>query len=80
MPSPDDLLEGAHYRCPEIAPDPMEPLHVIVVGAGMAGLGTALALRNFGHEVTVLEQAPAFGEVGQSFPSLTRSLSEANIK
>lgn len=38
-------------------------LHVVVVGAGMAGLGTALAVRKAGHQVTVLEQAPEFGEV-----------------
>jgi 2-polyprenyl-6-methoxyphenol hydroxylase-like FAD-dependent oxidoreductase len=44
-------------------PERSEKLHVVVVGAGMAGLGTALAVCNAGHEVTVLEQAPEFAEV-----------------
>ncbi len=30
--------------------------HIVVVGAGVAGLGTALALGRAGHEVTVLER------------------------
>lgn len=38
-------------------------LQVVVVGAGMAGLATAISLRKSGHKVTVLEQAPEFGEV-----------------
>lgn len=50
-----------------------ESLKVIVVGAGMAGLGTALALRKIGCQVTVLEQAPEFGEV--RIRSITYSLS-----
>ena len=32
------------------------PLHVIVVGGGVSGLGTALALARRGHEVTVIER------------------------
>lgn len=39
-------------------------MHVIVVGAGVGGLATAVALRMAGHKVTVVEQAPALGEVG----------------
>ena len=35
---------------------PAEPAHVVVVGAGVAGLGTALALGRAGHRVTVLER------------------------
>ena len=35
------------------APD---PTHVVVIGAGVAGLGTALALGRAGHRVTVLER------------------------
>src|SRR3546814_16312870 len=38
--------------------------HVIVVGGGLGGLTAALALLKQGFRVTVLEQAPALGEVG----------------
>ena len=41
----------------------MKDLHVVVVGAGIGGLQTALALANDGHRVTVLESAKAFEEV-----------------
>ncbi|TDD71320.1 NAD(P)/FAD-dependent oxidoreductase [Jiangella aurantiaca] len=34
---------------------------VVVVGAGLAGLCSALALADFGHDVTVLESGPAPG-------------------
>lgn len=36
----------------------------VVVGAGIAGLASALALARAGWHVTVLERAPALGEVG----------------
>ena len=35
---------------------PADPTHVVVIGAGVAGLGTALALSRAGHRVTVLER------------------------
>ena len=38
-------------------------LKIIVVGAGLGGLATAIALVRNGHEVTVLEAAPQLGEV-----------------
>src|SRR5262245_60293692 len=37
---------------------------VIVIGGGIGGLCTAIALRQLGLDVTVYEQAPAFGAVG----------------
>ncbi len=40
-------------------------IQVVIVGAGLGGLGAAIALRRAGHKVIVLEQAPEFGEVSQ---------------
>lgn len=37
---------------------------IAIVGAGIAGLATSAALRRFGVETTIYEQAPAFGRVG----------------
>ena len=36
----------------------------VVAGGGIAGLAAAVALAQAGWRVTVLERAPAFGEVG----------------
>ncbi|HKU29916.1 MAG TPA: FAD-dependent oxidoreductase [Arthrobacter sp.] len=50
---------------------------VLVVGGGMAGLAGALALRSNGAEVTLVERAPEFGEVGaglQMAPNASRVL------
>jgi salicylate hydroxylase len=50
---------------------------VVVVGGGIGGLGSALALTRAGERVRVLEQAPQFGEVGaglQMAPNATRIL------
>ncbi|OWT60380.1 monooxygenase [Candidimonas nitroreducens] len=52
--------------------------HVVIVGAGLGGLTAALALLRQGFRVTVLEQAPALGEVGagvQLSANATRVLS-----
>ena len=37
---------------------------VLIVGAGVGGLSTALALRRHGIDATVFEQAPELREVG----------------
>jgi 2-polyprenyl-6-methoxyphenol hydroxylase-like FAD-dependent oxidoreductase len=37
---------------------------VTIIGAGIGGLCTAIALRQAGYDVAVYEQAPAFGAVG----------------
>lgn len=39
-------------------------LHVIIVGAGIGGLLAGIGLALDGHQVTILEQAQEFGEVG----------------
>jgi 2-polyprenyl-6-methoxyphenol hydroxylase-like FAD-dependent oxidoreductase len=40
------------------------PHPILIVGGGIGGLATALVLARDGHAVTVLEQAPSFGEIG----------------
>jgi salicylate hydroxylase len=48
---------------------------VLVIGGGMAGLAGALALRENGANVTLVERAPEFGEVGaglQMAPNASR--------
>jgi salicylate hydroxylase len=55
------------------------PSSLLVVGAGIGGLGAALALARQSHAVTVLEQAPAFGETGaglQLGPNAVRVLAD----
>ncbi|OLN95412.1 3-hydroxybenzoate 6-hydroxylase 7 [Colletotrichum chlorophyti] len=56
-----------------------EPLHVIIIGAGLAGLATALStkLANPSHRVTILEAVKELQEVGaglQLTPNATRLL------
>lgn len=52
-------------------------LHVLVIGAGLFGLGAAISIRLAGHDVTVLESVPSLEEVGaglQITPNGTRIL------
>lgn len=46
-------------------------LNIIIVGAGLGGLAASIALRRGGHNVTILEQAAALGEVIQFPPPHT---------
>lgn len=55
---------------------------VIVVGGGIGGLAAAYGIANLGKSVTVLEQAPQFGEVGaglQVGPNGLRALDELGV-
>ncbi|MGL3046153.1 FAD-dependent monooxygenase [Acinetobacter pecorum] len=42
----------------------MRKLDIIIVGAGLGGLASAIALQNLGHRITVLEKAKELKEVG----------------
>ncbi|KAK4936727.1 hypothetical protein LTR10_022451 [Elasticomyces elasticus] len=58
------------------------PLKVIVVGAGLAGLGAAIALNQQGHDVDVFEQSSFLNEVGAAIhipPNATRVLNEWGV-
>ncbi|KAJ5806696.1 hypothetical protein N7474_010288, partial [Penicillium riverlandense] len=55
------------------------PLRVIIIGAGVAGLTTAVSLRRAGHEVKILERSTFAAEVGAALnlaPNGTRMLRE----
>lgn len=55
----------------------VKSLDIIVVGAGIAGLTTGLALARSGHRITILESVPSLGEVGagiQIAPNASRIL------
>jgi 3-hydroxybenzoate 6-monooxygenase len=41
-----------------------QPLNLIIAGGGIGGLAAAYVLGRDGHQVTVLEQSHAFGEIG----------------
>ena len=52
-------------------------LHVVVVGCGLGGLAAAHCLAHAGHKITLIESAPAIGEVGagiQVTPNVSKLL------
>ncbi|MGJ3703809.1 FAD-dependent monooxygenase [Variovorax sp. AFSI2.2] len=58
------------------------PAHILVVGGGIGGLASALALSRSRHRVDVFEQAAAFGEIGagiQIGPNVTRRLHQLGL-
>jgi ribulose 1,5-bisphosphate synthetase/thiazole synthase len=44
--------------------------NIAVVGAGVGGLATAVALKRAGFNVTVYESSPVLSEVGVTFSSI----------
>ncbi|KAL3483107.1 hypothetical protein BJX62DRAFT_231206 [Aspergillus germanicus] len=57
-------------------------LKIIIVGAGLGGLSTAIALATQGHKVMVYEQAPQLGEVGAGIqipPNSARLLNKLGV-
>jgi glycine/D-amino acid oxidase-like deaminating enzyme len=55
---------------------------LLVIGGGIGGLATALAAGKAGREVLVIEQSPAFAEIGAGLPlapNATRMLDRLGI-
>ncbi|KAL4926364.1 uncharacterized protein BDV17DRAFT_293581 [Aspergillus undulatus] len=62
--------------------DPSSTLKVVIIGAGLGGLGSAISILLAGHKVTILESARCIGEVGagiQCLPNSTRILRSWDI-
>ena len=54
----------------------MSPLNVVICGAGLAGLCTAVGLRRKGHEVLILESHKELSEVGSGIQVPTNATRE----
>ncbi|KAF1808143.1 FAD/NAD(P)-binding domain-containing protein [Eremomyces bilateralis CBS 781.70] len=67
---PLGLLGPPNHQVPP-APPPAEPLNVIIIGAGIAGLASAAALRQAGHKSRFANEVGAAIHVG---PNATRAL------
>ncbi len=53
---------------------PSNPLHIVVLGAGLAGLSASYDLARKGHRVTLLEAAPDFGGLASSIQIEAQSI------
>ncbi|PVI02342.1 FAD/NAD(P)-binding domain-containing protein [Periconia macrospinosa] len=65
-----------------LPPNSLIKLNIIISGAGLGGLSTAIALRRRGHKVKVFEKAPALNEVGAGIqvpPNSSRLLSKLGV-
>ena len=60
----------------------MKSERIVVVGGGIGGVTAAVALANVGYPVTLLESAPAFGDIGAGVtlsPNAMKGLDYINI-
>ncbi len=70
MPNSTPNINGHYSRTPR-------RLRIVICGAGLGGLGAAIALKRKGHEVVVLEAASKLSEIGAGIqipPNSTRIL------
>ncbi|KAJ7644390.1 hypothetical protein FB45DRAFT_897744 [Roridomyces roridus] len=54
-------------------------MHIIVIGAGLAGLTVAIALAKGGHKVEILESAPAISYIGAVSSNSSRILRKLGV-
>ncbi|CAJ2502096.1 Uu.00g049490.m01.CDS01 [Anthostomella pinea] len=67
IPRPPPQIQQKITRNPSSRP------HVIIAGAGLGGLGAAIAILLAGHDVTILESAATIGEIGAGIQVLPNS-------
>ena len=72
------LPNGIPSKDADEGPDFKATFHVLIIGAGLVGLGTAILLRKAGYKVTVLERDSEMREVREveqvSYHTQTKSL------